>query len=286
MPGSKDAPPSAASAAPEGSKADGDPADEVRMSLGEHLGELRARLILCIAAVVLAAVVVWLLFDPLYRIVRQPIDDYNATAAPAERVTFLAQRILDPFTFVVKLGLWGGLVLASPLIALEAWRFASPGLYQGERRAIVPAFVLGAGLFAGGAFFAYRFVMPTVVSFLVPYGRMVGAEVKLDPGGYLDFFLAIHFAFGLAFETPLVTAVLAWLGLVTARGLARRWRYAVAGAFILGAFLTPPDAASQVLMAGCLIALYVVSIGLARLVGSAPAAPGGGQAGDEEGGRG
>jgi sec-independent protein translocase protein TatC len=237
------------------------------MSFMDHLMELRSRLVVCLVALVVTSAAAWAFHEELFGLVRGPLDHYNASAPPEARVRFIGKELAEPFVFVMWLGIWGGLLLASPVIAWEAWRFVSPGLYRRERRVVLAAFVMGAFFFAGGAAFAYRFVMPAAVGFLAPYGAKLGAEMMLTLSGYLGFFVTLHAAFGLAFETPLVVLVLALFGVVTARGLLRRWKYAVAGAFILGAVLTPPDVASQVMMAGCLVALYLLSVVLALAFG-------------------
>jgi sec-independent protein translocase protein TatC len=241
---------------------------EVQKTFLGHLMELRGRIIACIVALVVCMGGALVFYRPISRIVRQPVEDYNlGVEEELLTVEWQATALQEAFVFVLKLGLWSGLVLASPIIAWQAWSFVSPGLYPREKRAILPVFTLGVFFFAGGAYFAYRLVMPLAISFFVPFAAEQGAKLRLTLGRYMQFFLAIHLAFGVVFETPLVIMGLARVGLVTARALARRWQYAVAGAFIVGAFLTPPDVVTQIMMAGSLIVLYLLSIALAWLVG-------------------
>ncbi|MHC4253661.1 MAG: twin-arginine translocase subunit TatC, partial [Planctomycetota bacterium] len=121
--------------------------------------------------------------------------------------------------------------------------------------------------FGGGAYFAYRYVVPVALEFLFPFARKLGAVMRPTLREYLRFFLMIHVAFGVVFETPLVILALARMGLVTARGLLRRWQIVIVAAFVLGALLTPPDVMTQSMMAGSIIALYALSLILAQIFG-------------------
>jgi len=242
---------------------------EVSKTFLGHLMELRARIILCVLAVVLAMIAALVFHQELSSIIQRPVEDYNATVVDEEsKVRFLTTRVQEAFIFILKIGLWGGLLLASPIMAWQVWSFVSPGLYVREKRAVLPIFTVGLFFFAGGAYYAYRFVMPLALAYLLPFAGKLGAEARLTLSEYFRFFLMVHVAFGLAFETPLVVLGLARAGLVTARGLLVAWRYIVVGAFVLGAVLTPPDYVTQILMAGCLLALYAISVLLAWVFGT------------------
>jgi sec-independent protein translocase protein TatC len=246
---------------------DQDRSGEVQKTVIEHLMELRARIIACLVLLVVTCAAAWFFYEEIMEIVRGPLEDYNAGLDGAVGVKLQAINITEPFVFILKLGMWGGLILASPFILLQIWAFVSPGLYRREKRALIPVFTLGVFFFAGGAYFCYRLVIPLAIAYLVPFGLKLGASVEPTLSSYLSFFVMLHVAFGLVFETPLVILALAMAGVVTARGLLRQWRYVCVGAFVLGAVLTPPDVITQVMMAGTLIVLYFGSIVLAWVFG-------------------
>ena len=248
---------------------------EVNKTFMGHLMELRARIIVCVLFLVLAMVAALVFFEPLSAIVRQPVESHNAPPRPAaEQIKIIMQRPTDGFIFVLKLGLLGGLVLAFPVIAWQAWRFVSPGLYKREKKAVLPILTVGMFFFAGGCYFAYRFIIPYAIAYLYSFAPLLKFEPTVTATYYMQFFLMIHFAFGLAFETPLVVLALAMMGLVTAGGLVRKWQYIIVGAFVVGALLTPPDVVTQAMMGGSLIVLYMFSIVLAAIFGRKPPALG------------
>lgn len=240
---------------------------EVEKPFMEHLMELRTRIIICLLVLVVSMVAALIFYKPVSRILMQPLDDYNAGVGEAEKVDVFTMRPTEGFVAVLKLGLWGGLLLAFPVIAWQVWRFVSPGLYRREKLAILPILTLGTICFAGGVYFAYVFVIPPAFSYLLSWAPELGVKSSVTLEYYLQFMVMVHVAFGLAFETPLVILALARLGLVTAGGLVRKWQYIVVGAFVLGAILTPPDVVTQLLMAGSLIGLYAVSVVLALVFG-------------------
>lgn len=240
---------------------------EVNMSFMDHLMELRARIILSLVIFVACCTVSWIYYDRLFELVRQPIVDYNAGASEEAQIKLQVIAPTEAFGFVVSLGIWAGLLFASPIVAYQIWRFVSPGLYRGEKMAILPIFTVGILFFASGAWFAYRYTIPLALEFLAPFAPKLEAVIEYRLRDYLWFFIMIHVSFGIVFETPLVILALARMGLVTARGLVRRWQYVIVGAFILGAILTPPDVMTQAVMAGSLLALYTLSIILAAVFG-------------------
>jgi len=244
-----------------------EPPWEVHKTFMEHLLELRSRILVCLATVALATVGAWVFWRQIGALIMRPIHDYNASVTEAARVEIITIGPMEAFLVILRLGLWSGLVLALPVIVWEAWKFVSPGLYRRERRAVMPVLSMGTLFFAAGAYFAYRLILPIGLRYLVPFASEIGARPKMGLNLYWQFFLMIHLAFGMAFETPLVILALAHLGVLTAIDLLRQWRYAVVGAFVLGAVLTPPDVLTQFLMAGSLIGLYLLSILLVALTG-------------------
>jgi sec-independent protein translocase protein TatC len=243
------------------------PAGEIEKPFMDHLMELRSRIFISLFVLVLAMVASLVFYKEVSRVLMQPMHDYNARAGETEKVEVFTMRPTEGFVAVLKLGLWGGLVLAFPMITWQIWRFVSPGLYRREKLAILPILTLGAFCFAGGAYFAYTSVLPPALDYLMPWASKLGVKGSVTLGYYLQFMVMVHVAFGIAFETPLVILAFARLGLVTAGGLARKWQYMLVAAFVLGAVLTPPDVVTQLMMAGSLVALYTLSIFLALVFG-------------------
>lgn len=151
------------------------------------------------------------------------------------------------------------MLLASPVIFWQIWRFVAPGLYQHEQRILLPFTALFAVCFLGGAAFGYYLVFPLAFEFLVGYGH---EALVAMPGAseYFSLALRLFIAFGVVFELPVLMVMLAKLGVVDADFLKKQRRYAILLIFVLAAILTPPDVVSQLLMAGPLIILYEISI--------------------------
>ncbi len=239
------------------------------MSLLEHLGELRSRLLRCVIAAGIGFLACYAVAEDMLRIFLTPL----LTVLPPKSA-LIAVTLPEKFFTVLKMAFLGGFLLASPFIFYQIWRFVAPGLYREEREALVPVAFATAFFFTGGGVFGYFVVFPFAFSFFVNYA---GELITIMPtvGNYFSFAVMVLVAFGVVFELPVVLYFLARIGLVTARGLRRNRRWAILGAFILGAILTPADPISQCLMAGPLIVLYEVGIVAAALFGkkTAPAPP-------------
>lgn len=233
---------------------------EVRKTFMGHLLELRGRIFACIFVCLLMTGASWFFYDRISQFLMKPLKDYNATVGPEEKVEVFTIRPTEAFITVLRIGVLGGILLAFPFIVQQTWAFVSPGLYPQERRAILPIFAIGAFFFAGGVYFSYRLVLPFAIRYLYSFAPRMGASPKVALDLYVRFVLMIFLAFGISFETPLVILALARVGLVTAGWLLRRWRYIFVGAFVVGAFLTPPDVVTQLMMAGSLIVLYFLSV--------------------------
>ncbi len=243
-----------------------DAVDESKMSFMEHLGELRTRIVRSLLAL-LVGLVIALPFS-------QRVMDYLAKPAreTGHNLVFLA--LTEAFWVQMKIGLLVGLFIAAPAILWQVWRFISPGLHTQEKKYAAPFVIVGSLLFIGGGAFALKVVTPFAIQFLLSYERP-GLQAMISIGSYVDFLLKFTLAFGLVFELPLAITILARMGVVTPRMLAKNRKYAVLGAFIAAAVLTPtPDVFNQTLMAGPLIILYEVGILCARIFGKKrPLAP-------------
>jgi sec-independent protein translocase protein TatC len=146
-----------------------------------------------------------------------------------------------------------------PYILHQVWRFIAPGLYRSERRLALPLLVASAGLFYGGALFAYFVLFPLVFGFFMAVAPE-GVTVMTDIGEYLGFVLTIFFAFGIAFQVPVATILLVWTGFTTPQQLVKKRPYIIVGAFVLGMLLTPPDVISQTLLALPMWALFEIGV--------------------------
>lgn len=232
------------------------------MPFFDHLEELRWRIIWSILALIGGTALgffVAVRYD-LLGLLKRPLDPY------IDGEQLLALSITDPFFITFKLALTLGFIIAAPIIVYQAWSFLAPALTKREKRAIVPALYLGAGLFALGVFVAYQYVLPMTAMFLAGF-QTDSLKLAVTGGLYFGFVIKLLVAFGLIFELPVVVLILATLGLVTSRFLAAKRRFAIAIMAVTAALITPGDAiTATVFMMGPLILLYEVSILLARLV--------------------
>jgi sec-independent protein translocase protein TatC len=171
----------------------------------------------------------------------------------------IAIDVASPFLAPFKLTLVFSAFLAVPVILYQLWAFVAPGLYKHERKMILPLLVTSSFLFYLGVAFAYFVVFPLVFGFLTA-AAPENVAVMTDISKYLDFVLTLFFAFGITFEVPIFTIVLVWTGLATPQSLAEKRPYIIVAAFIIGMFLTPPDAISQTLLAIPIWLLFEVGL--------------------------
>jgi sec-independent protein translocase protein TatC len=255
------------------------PADpEGRMSFMEHLGELRTRIVRALVGL-LVGLLITLPFS-------EKIVDFLARPIKKMGHTLIFTSPTEAFWVQMKVALIAGLFLASPAILWQVWRFVEPGLHPKEKKYAVPFILVGSLMFIGGGAFSLFVVTPYALTFLLSYARP-GLTPMITLQNHVDFLLKFTVAFGLVFELPLAITLLARMGVVTAKMLARNRKYAILGAFVAAAILTPtPDIFNQTLMAGPLIILYEVGIVSARVFGrrAAPPPPAASNGGPPEGG--
>ena len=177
----------------------------------------------------------------------------------------IATSLISPFMAPLKLALFVALFIAMPYVLFQAWAFVAPGLYKREKRFAIPLMVSSILLFYAGVAFAYFVVFPLMFAFLTTTAP-TGVQVMTDITNYLDFVLLLFFAFGIAFEMPVATVLLASTGLVRVETMAKNRGYVLLGIFVIAAFLTPPDALSQTAMAVPMWLLYEVGIILSRVL--------------------
>ena len=233
--------------------------EEAAQPFISHLVELRNRLlkmVLCILAVFLGLAAY---ANQIYSILAEPLIRYMP-----KNSTMIAIDVGSPFFTPFKLALVAAVFISVPVILYQFWAFVAPGLYKRERRMMLPLLIASTLLFYLGVAFAYFVVLPIVFEFLTA-AAPTGVAVMTDITKYLDFVLTMFFAFGICFEVPIFTIVMVWTGLITPADLAEKRPYVVVAAFIIGAFLTPPDAISQTLLAVPMWMLFEVGLLCSRL---------------------
>ena len=237
------------------------------MGLMDHLSELRSRLVRCCIAVGIGFGICWAVVDPIFDILIQPLLAVLPAGTHAQYTT-----LPEAFFTRMYIAFVAGVFLASPAIFYQIWAFVSPGLYDEEKRHILPVAFLSAIFFVAGGAFCYFIVFPFAFSFFVSFST---PDIVITPkvSDYLSFVLKLLIAFGLIFEMPIFTLFLARMGIVTAAMMRKGRRYAIVGIFILAAILTPPDVVSQLLMACPMLLLYEASIGVAAVFGKKRKAP-------------
>src|SRR5437899_3415660 len=237
---------------------------EDRMSFMEHLGELRVRIVRALYALLVGSV------PGLY--FSQQIVDWLARPVTKLNYSLVFTSPAEALWVQMKVGLIVGMFLAAPAILWQVWAFIAPGLHGHEKKYALPFVVIGSLLFIGGGAFSLFVVTPYAIQFLLSYARP-GLQPMITLQNHVDFLLKFTLAFGAVFELPLALTILARVGVVNAKMLARNRKYAILGAFIAGAVLTPtPDAFNQPLMAGPLILLYELGIIRPRIFRRNPAA--------------
>lgn len=229
-------------------------------TLISHLLELRDRLLR--AVVVIGALFVPCAFfsKELFTLIALPLIEKLPQDA-----SMIATSVVAPVLAPLKLALFVALFAAMPYVLYQAWAFIAPGLYRREKRFAAPLVVSSIVLFYAGAAFAYFVVFPLMFSFLANTAPL-GVQVMTDMSNYLDFVLLLFFAFGVAFEIPVATVLLAATGLVRVETMAKNRGYVLLGVFVIAAFLTPPDAVSQSFMAAPMYLLYEIGVVLSRLL--------------------
>jgi sec-independent protein translocase protein TatC len=173
--------------------------------------------------------------------------------------SLIATQVTAPFLVPLKLAFFIALCLGFPYVLYQLWRFIAPGLYSNEKKNIFPMICVGIALFYMGLLFAYTIVLPLIFSFTVQ-SAPIGVQVMTDISAYLDFVLAILFAFGICFQTPLIIVGLSRLKVINIEKLKQKRPYIIVGAFIIGMLLTPPDIFSQTLLAIPLCLLFEIGI--------------------------
>lgn len=257
-----------------------DSADEIedkKMPLLDHLIELRNRLMWAVGSLILMTVACFAFADQIYLFLTQPlvrayeiaaqISGTPANAAP--RMIYTAPQ--EAFLTYLKVAFFSGGFIAFPVIAGQLWMFVAPGLYKNEKRAFLPFLVATPVLFVMGGALVYYVVAPFAFAYFLSYQTAGGdgqlpIQLETRVAEYLSLMMQFIFAFGLSFQLPVLLTLLARVGIVSSEGLKSKFRYAIVGAFVVAAVLTPPDVLSQISLALPIVVLYGVSILCAKFV--------------------
>jgi sec-independent protein translocase protein TatC len=234
------------------------------MTFLEHLEELRVRLIRCLLALVVGFLACYSFRDPIFAFLTQPLRN----AHPNEAIKFMYTAPTEMFILYMKMAFFVGIFVVAPYLLYQIWAFISPGLYPQEKIYAVPFIGFGSLFFILGAAFGHYYLFPMTFQFLGEYAdpKMIEFKPKVDE--YFSFYSWFLLGLGAVFQLPVVIFVLARIGLVTPGFLLRNFKYAVLGAFVASAVITPGgDVMTQTLLAGPMIGLYLLGVVVAWMFG-------------------
>lgn len=261
------------------SDAGGEEVEEFRMSIMDHIAELRKRLIVVLivtgVAIIGCAMVSQHIFDFLVdpmkdALLARPLQEENLSAEEIDALkqSFNSLVITDPMEGLItylKVAVLAGLLLSSPVVFYQLWAFVAPGLYKREKRVVIPLMLGSTTLFTAGVAFGYFVIFEYGFPFFLSVlDAETGAATSLN--SYLNTATKLLTAFGASFQLPVLVFFLARIGLIDHRDMVKFFKYAIVGIFVISALITPPDPMTQALMAGPLILLYTMSIGIAWAV--------------------
>lgn len=231
------------------------------MTFLEHLEDLRKRLFNSFVAIIVAVIPAWMFSRQLYNILARPVTQYLPEGTKLAFTTLTA-----PFMLYLKVSFLAALFFTSPFVFYQLWMFISPGLYQREKKYVIPFVFFTSFFFILGAVFGYFVVFPWACRFFLTLGRDFQPVITIDQ--YFSFALKVLVGIALVFELPTLVYFLSKLGLITSRWMIKNFQYAVLAAFVIAAIITPtPDMITQSIVAVPMIALYGLSILIAMVVG-------------------
>lgn len=233
--------------------------DLKEFSLFDHLLELRTRLLRTIISVLVVFCCLAYYANDIYEYVASPLKQ-SLPVGGQMIATEVASSFLAPFKLTMVLSLF----IAMPYVLYQIWSFIAPGLYRNEKRLIAPLMFGSTLLFYGGIVFSYYIVFPVIFGFFTA-AAPEGVNIATDISSYLDFVLKLFFAFGLAFEIPIVIILLCWTGFTDVDSLRAKRPYIIVGAFVIGMLLTPPDIISQTMLAVPMLLLFELGLAIAAM---------------------
>jgi len=237
------------------------------MSLIDHLTELRKRLLWSFIYIIIIFIICFYFASDLFHFLATPLVNLLQIE---KGQGFIYTALQEAFFTELKIAFFFALFFAFPLIAIQIWKFIAPGLYKNEKNAFLPFLIATPILFFAGGAMVYYLISPVAWNFFLSYQNMsnIGVPIRLEAkmGEYLSLMMRFIFAFGLAFQLPVVLGLMAKVGLVTYTSLKKFRKYAIVIAFLAAAFLTPPDPFSQISLALPIILLYEISIYIAKII--------------------
>lgn len=259
-----------------------DDIDESSAPLIEHLAELRSRLIWSVLAFVAAAILCYFVWQPVFNVLTHPIC--GALARRGQECGLIMLKVQEGFFLAMHIAMFGGFILAFPVIAYQLWRFIAPGLYRSEKQAFLPFLIASPVMFALGGAFAYFIILPMAFDFFLGFQsgplvlpddpatpvvtepKMAGIVFQGSIAEYLSLTTKFILAFGVSFQLPVALTLMGKAGLVSAAGLASMRRYAVVLILVLAAMVTPPDVISQAVLFTVIYSLYEIAIQLVKRI--------------------
>jgi len=232
---------------------------EEELPVTEHIEELRQRIFKSVIALVVGFLIAWPFKKDILLFLEKPLpEDLRG------KLIFLSPP--EAFFTALKVSFFAGILIALPFVLYQAWKFIEPGLYEHEKKFILPFIFFSLLFFFGGAFFAYFVILPFGLKFLLGFmGDLLTPQITV--GSYISFVIQMILAFGFVFLLPVVVWLLSKLGVINYRMLENNRKYAILIIFVIAAVLTPPDIFSQVMMALPLLGLYELSIWIAKITG-------------------
>ncbi|WP_456480144.1 twin-arginine translocase subunit TatC [Nautilia sp.] len=227
-----------------------------------HIAELRSRLIKIVVSFFILFILAFVVWKDIFLWIAKPAFEAMKSTSSSEMIF---TNLVEPFMTAIRISLYTAFFASLPILLYHTWKFVAPGLYEHEKKLVIPFVIFGTVMFIVGAAFAYYIVFPIGFKVMINFGgKDFVAMLKISE--YVSVALKIMIGFGIAFELPVITYFLAKLGLVTDKTLKEFARYAIVIIFIVAAVLTPPDLFSQMAMAAPLLLLYGLSILIAKAV--------------------
>lgn len=257
-----------------------DEIDQSSAPLIEHLKELRTRLIWSALAFVVAMVICYAVWNPIYNFLTRPIC--SALEDRGQECGLILLKLQEGFMVAIRISFFGGFILAFPVIGYQLWRFVAPGLYRSEKQAFLPFLLASPLMFLLGASFAYYVILPMAYDFFLGFQQgpltlpddpavqgnkeLAGIVFQGSVNEYLTLTTKFILAFGISFQLPVALTLLGKAGMVSSEGLGTVRKYAVVGILVMAAIVTPPDVVSQAVLFSVIYGLYEVSIQLVKRI--------------------
>ena len=227
----------------------------------DHLRELRKRLFVCLVAIIGGACLAYSFSTPIFALLSEPYFQAFSNH------DLIGTGPAEAFLLKLKMAIFGGILVVSPVIFHQLWLFVAPGLYSHEKKMVIPFVLATTTLFLGGVSFCYELVLPLAFKFFAEQYQSIGVTASVKISEHLTFIAEALLGFGIVFELPAVAFVLGRVGIIDDKTLIGGGRYAIVGIFVVAAIFTPPDILSQFLMAVPLLLLYGLSIIIVRYTG-------------------